>query len=129
MFFFYDDWHFSIPETNPENTTDLYIKHYERLSQETGVKLLPPEFDFYLLAYILDAKNHTDEKIKLLKKCKELYPDAVNADAYLGRTYYMIGDLKNAEIYNEYSLSLNPNNEFAKQTKALIESKKNNATQ
>ena len=53
----------------------------------------------------------------------------MNADAYLGRTYYMIRDLKNAEIYNENSLSLNPNNEFAKQTKALIENKKNNASQ
>jgi hypothetical protein len=36
----------------------------------------------------------------------------------------MIGDLQNAERYNDYALSLNPNNGFAKQTKGLIEKKK-----
>lgn len=124
LFFFYNDWHFRIPVTNPENTTESLIRHYELLSQKTGLELVPPEFDFYLLTYILDVRKHIDEKIKLLKKCKEFYPEAENADAYLGRTYYMTGDLQNAEIYNDYSLSLNPNNEFAKQTKFLIEKKK-----
>jgi tetratricopeptide (TPR) repeat protein len=76
------------------------------------------------LAYILDSRKHTDEKIELLKKCKEFYPEAENADAYLGRTYYMIGDLQNAEKYNDNALIINPNNGFAIQTKELIETKK-----
>ena len=124
LLFIYKDWYFNVPESNPETTTELFIEHYEHLSQKIGLEIVPPEFDFYLLAYILDSRKHTDEKIELLKKCKELYPEAENADAYLGRTYYMIGDLQNAERYNDYALSLNPNNGFAKQTKGLIEKKK-----
>lgn len=120
LFYSYSDWHFSIPESSPEATTDLFIKHYESLSQITGLELMPPEFDFYLLSYILNERKHTDEKIKLLKKCKKYYPKAMNADAYLARTYYSIDDLENAKIFNEIALALNPDNEFAKQTKTLI---------
>jgi tetratricopeptide (TPR) repeat protein len=124
LLFIYKDWHFSIPESNPEKTTELYIEHYKVLSQKNLEEIVPPEFDFYLLAYILDSRQHTEEKIELLKKCKELYPKADNADAYLGRTYYMIGDLQNAERFNDNALLLNSNNGFAKQTKDLIEKKK-----
>lgn len=124
LLFIYKDWYFSIPESNPGKTTELFIEHYEHLSQKTGLEIVPPEFDFYLLAYILDSRKHIDEKIELLKKCKEFYPEAENADAYLGRTYYMMGDLQNAERYNNYSLKINPNNAFAKQTKELIDKKK-----
>ena len=76
-----------------------------------------------------DRVAYEKRDIKLLKKCKEFYPEAENADAYLGRTYYMIGNLKKAEEYNDYALDSNPKNEFAKQTKVLIENKKNNAKQ
>ena len=124
LLFIYKDWHFNIPKSNPETTTELFIEHYAHLSQKNGLEIVPPEFDFYLLAYILDSRKHIDEKIELLKKCKEFYPEAANADAYLGRTYYMIGDLQNAERYNDNALSLNPNNGFAKQTKGLIDKKK-----
>lgn len=125
LFFLYNNWYYKVPENNVERTTDLFIDHYDKLSQIIGLRIIPPEFDFYLLAYILNTKNHTEEKIKLLKKCKEFYPKAKNADAYLARTYYMIGDLENAEIHNQQSLAINPSNEFAKQTKVLIEKKKN----
>jgi len=124
LFFIYEDWHFSLPKSTPGMTTELFINHYKDLSQQTGMEIVPPEFDFYLLAYMLDARKHTNEKIKLLKKCKELYPEAVNADAYLARTYYMIGDLKRAKKYNGYALASNPNSGFAKQTKVLIEKRR-----
>lgn len=124
LLFIYNDWHYCIPDANPPKTTELFIEHYEQLSQKIGFEIVPPEFDFYLLAYILDSRKHTDEKIELLKKCKEFYPEAENAAAYLGRTYYMIGDLLNAEKYNDDALIMNPNNGFAKQTKELIEKKK-----
>lgn len=124
LFFIYNDWYFIIPDSKTENATNLFLKHYEILSEKIGVKIQPPEFDFYLFAYILDIKKQTKEKIKLLKRCKEFYPNAINADAYLGRTYYSIGDLESAKIYNELALSLNSNNEFANQTKILIENMK-----
>ncbi len=123
LLFVYKDWHFNIPESSPKKTTEQFIEHYEHLSQKTGLEIVPPEFDFYLLAYILDSRKHIDEKIKLLTKCKEYYPKADNADAYLGRTYYMIGDLQNAKRFNDNALLINPNNGFAKQTKELIEKK------
>ena len=125
LFFTYKDWHFNIPENLSGNATELFLKHYKQLSIKTGFEIKPPEFDFYLLAYLLNIRNKIDEKIKILKTCKEYYPKALNADAYLARTYYSIGDIKNAKIYNEYSLSLNPNNEFAKTTRQLIDDKKN----
>jgi Putative esterase len=124
LFFIFKDWKFTIPEKDTANMTALFLKHYNQLSEKVGIEISPPEFDFYLLAYILNERGQTEEKIELLEKCKKLYPKAMNADAYLARTYYSIGDLQNAKIYNDYSLLLNPKNEFAKETKKLIEKKK-----
>ncbi|PLX25560.1 MAG: hypothetical protein C0599_00420 [Salinivirgaceae bacterium] len=121
LFFMYEDWKFDIPDKDAANTVQLFLKHYNQLSEKLGLKINPPEFDFYLLAYVLNERNQTEEKIELLKKCKELYPEALNADAYLARTYYSIGDLQNAKIYNGYALTLNPQNEFAKATKVILE--------
>lgn len=118
--FIYNDWYFCIPKLSPEKTTELFVKHYEQLSHSIGFEIVPPEFDFYLLAYILDSRKHIYEKIELLKNCKEFYPEAENADAYLGRSYYMIGDLLNAKKHSDIALTLNPANGFAKQTMLLI---------
>ncbi len=121
LFAIFKDWEFTIPEKHPTNLTESFLKHYKNLSETIGLEINPPEFDFYLLAYILNEKNQIQEKIILLKKCKDIYPKALNADAYLARTYYSIGDLKNAKIYNDQSLLINPNNEFALSTKELID--------
>lgn len=120
LIFIYQKWHFSIPLSHPERTTEQFIAHYNNLSQQTGIEITPPEFDFYLLAYILDSRKLIDEKIELLKKCKAYYPKADNADAYLARTYYSLGDFQKALKHNNYALTLNPDNIFAKQTKSLI---------
>ena len=123
LFFIFEDWKFTIPEKDATNMTELFLIHYNQLSVDVGIDISPPEFDFYLLAYILNERGQIEEKIKLLKLCKQLYPKAMNADAYLARTYYSIGDLQNAKIFNGYSLSLDPQNEFAKETEKLIEKK------
>lgn len=123
LFFIFEDWKFTIPEKDYLNMTELFLKHYYYLSEKVGIELSPPEFDFYLLAYILNERSQFDEKIKLLETCKKLYPKAFNADAYLARTYYSLGDLKKARMHNEQSLLLNPDNNFAIQTKKLIEKK------
>ena len=121
LFFIFEDWKFIIPENDSASMTELFQKHYIDLSEKMGLELYPPEFDFYVLAYILEERNQIEEKIKLLETCKMIYPSAMNADAYLARTYYSIRDLKNARIHNEQSLLINPNNDFALKTKELIE--------
>ena len=121
LFFIFKDWEFAVPEKDAANMTGLFLKHYHHLSEMTGIEISPPEINFYLLAYILNERGQTEEKIKLLKTCKKLYPKAMSADAYLARTYFLIGDLQNAKIYNEYALALNPQNKFAKETENLIE--------
>ena len=124
LFFVFKNWKFTIPEKDSANMTESFLKHYYHLSEKVGIEIIPPEFNFYLLAYILNERSQTEEKIKLLETCKKLYPKAISADAYLARTYYSMGDLKKAKIHNEQSLLLNPDNEFAIQTKKLIEKKK-----
>ncbi|NPD46641.1 MULTISPECIES: alpha/beta hydrolase-fold protein [unclassified Lentimicrobium] len=121
LFFIFKDWKFTIPEKDSSNMTELFLEHYKLLSEKIGIDISPPEFDFYLLAYVLNERNQLEEKIKLLETCKKLYPNAQSADAYLARTYYSVGDLKKARKHNEQSLSLNPDNEFALETKKLIE--------
>jgi tetratricopeptide (TPR) repeat protein len=121
LFFIFKEWKFTIPEKDSSNMTELFLKHYNLLSEKVGIDISPPEFDSYLLAYVLNERNQTEEKIKLLETCKKLYPNALSADAYLARTYYLIGDLKKARVHYEQSLSLYPNNEFALETKELIE--------
>lgn len=122
--FTYRDWYFYIPKSQPSQITELFIKHYKQLSHSIGLKIKPPEFEFYLLTYVLDARKHIDEKIELLNKCKEFYPKAENADAYLARTYYMIDDIENAKIFNNKALKLNAENKFALETRQLINEKK-----
>lgn len=124
LFFIFKDWKFIIPEKDSSNMTELFLNHYNHLSESVGIEINPPEFDFYLLAYILNERSQIEEKIELLETCKKLYPKAISADAYLARTYYSIGDLKKAKIYNEQSLLLNPDNELAIKTKELIEKEK-----
>jgi len=120
LFFIFTDWKFTIPGKGATNMTELFIKHYNHLSEKVGIEISPPEFDFYVLAYILNERNQIEEKIKLLETCKTLHPKAISADAYLARTYYSMGDLKKAKAHNEQSLLLNPDNDFAIQTKNLI---------
>lgn len=120
LFFIFKDWKYTIPVKDSSNITELFLKHHKLLSEKVGIDISPPEFDFYLLAYVLNERNQLEEKIKLLETCKKLHPNAPSADAYLARTYYSIGDLKKARKHNEQSLSLNPNNEFALETKELI---------
>ena len=120
LFFIYQDWHFSIPEEATSEATNLLIAHYKEISRKIGFEVQPPEFDFYLLAYLLNIREAFDEKIKVLKMCKKYYPQAINADAYLARTYYNLNNLQEAKTYNEQALLVNPDNEFAKQTKKLI---------
>jgi len=126
LFFIFKDWKFAIPEKDAANMTELFLKHYHDLSEKTGLEIDPPEFDFYLLAYILNERNQIEEKIKLLERCKKLYPNALSADAYLARTYFMMGDLKQARKHNEQSLLLNPDNDFSIQTNKLIGKGTNN---
>lgn len=121
LFFVFKDWKFTVYVKDSANMTELFLKHYNNLSEKVGIEISPPEFDFYLLAYILNERSQTEEKIKLLETCKKLYPKAISVDAYLARTYYSMGDLKKAKIHNEQSLLKNPNNEFAIKTKELIE--------
>lgn len=120
LFFIYQDWHFSIPEEVTSDATNLLVEHYKRVSRKIGFEVQPPEFDFYLLAYLLDILKAFDEKIKVLKMCKKYYPKAINADAYLARTYYNLGSLHEAQKYNKKALLINSENEFAGQTKELI---------
>lgn len=124
LFFIFKDWKFTIPEKDSSNMTELFLNHYKLLSEKLDIDINPPEFDFYLLAYVLNERDQPEEKIKLLETCKKLYPCAINADAYIARTYYSEGDLKKATMHNEQSLLLNPENEFAIQTKKLIDNKK-----
>jgi len=121
LFFCFKDWKFVIPANDSTSMTEAFQKHYIDLSEKTGIELYPPEFDFYVLAYVLNERNQIDEKIKLLETCKRIYPKAINADAYLARTFYSIGNLKKARLHNEFSLSINPDNDFALKTKELIE--------
>ncbi|WP_321296204.1 alpha/beta hydrolase-fold protein [Marinifilum fragile] len=121
LFFIYQDWHFTIPEEQTVDATNLLIDHYEKISRKIGFEVQPPEFDFYLLAYLLNIRKAFNEKIKVLKMCKKYYPQAINADAYLARTYYNLGNLQEAKTYNQKALLINTDNEFAKQTKELID--------
>ena len=124
LLFIFNDWKFTIPEKETPNMTELFINHYNYLSERVGIEIIPPEFDFYILAYILNERNQMEEKIKLLETSKRLYPKAINADAFLARTYLSMGNVKKARIHNELSLILNPENVFSIETKNLIENKK-----
>lgn len=50
--------------------TELFMNHYNKLSEETGLQIKPPEFDFYLLAYVLNERNQIEEKIEFLERRK-----------------------------------------------------------
>jgi len=128
LLFMFEDWGFKLTKSQTYNATELLIKHYSNLSSKTGISIIPPENDFYLLTYLLFTRNNTDEKIIALKKCKEYYPKARMADAYLARTYYMINDFENATIFNNKALQLNAGNKFAIETRDMLKKRVISAT-
>lgn len=123
LLFMFEDWRFDLTDSQTDHATELLVEHYKNLSNTTGISITPPENDFYLLTYLLFTRNNTNEKISVLKKCKEYYPKALMADAYLARTYYMIDDFENAMTFNKIALQLNPENKFAIETQDMLRKK------
>ena len=54
LFFIYKEWHFKSPDSLSDNATELFLQHYKPLSKRTKLKIKPPEFNFYLLTYLLN---------------------------------------------------------------------------
>lgn len=120
LLFIYDDWAFFLPEENSGNAVEQFLFHFQELSAKRGVEIKPPEFDFYLMTYLLDYRKEYEQKINMLESCKKKYPNAIMADAYLARTYYFLRQLEKAKEHNNMAKKINPNNQFIEQTERLL---------
>lgn len=90
--------------------------HFERISEQLGVVLLPPEPFVNQMGYVmLRQQEDVDKAIELFKLNVSNFPGSYNAYDSLGEAY-MVKDEKALAIENyEKSLELNPDNQNAKE--------------
>jgi predicted alpha/beta superfamily hydrolase len=89
--------------------------HFEMISKQIGVDLLPPErFIDQVAQAFLDAKR-IDKAIDLFKFNASSNPTSFNAYSDLAQAYAANGDLQLAIQNYEASLRLNPDNQIAKE--------------
>jgi tetratricopeptide (TPR) repeat protein len=92
---------------------DRAIRNFKRTKASKGNKLTYEENDLNTLGYTLLNRQMNAESIKVFKLALEIYPNSANLYDSLGEAYLRSGDKKNAMLYYEKSLQLNPGNENA----------------
>ena len=91
------------------------IEHYEKVTEQLGIELLPPEsFVNNLGNYLLYDLEETDKAIGLFEINVANYPDSANAYDRLGEAFKISGDKELAIQNYEHSLTLDPKNDNAR---------------
>lgn len=119
---YYADWQFELPDTLNKPAHLLLANHYDSLSHKLGYSVKPDEWDvIYPLMDRLAQRGDFENAIHILKYCLKLYPQSDQAYAFLARAYLSLGDNKAASTNLDLALSINPQNKFALELKAMLE--------
>jgi predicted alpha/beta superfamily hydrolase len=122
--YIYPDWHlpYNSSAFRKEMTSDTIIKHYQRLSQQYGYKVIPPENEISQIArFLRNDPARINDAIELLKMNAINFPKSVSVFDLLGDTYLKSGDKKNAETNFKQALILDPGNDKIRQKLSLIQ--------
>ena len=99
---------YRLPRDFQSNNLDDVKAYYERLSQEYGFPVEPPELMLTFEGDKLIQKGRTDEAIELFEYHSSLYPSSGNACLRLGEIYRSRGDYKKALEYYRQFLAIFP---------------------
>ena len=97
-----------------EQGIDYAYEYYTNFKKKTN-ELLFKEDALNQLGYNYLTKKDYPTAIKIFEMNADAYPDAWNVYDSLGEAYLESGNKKQAKVYYEKSLELNPDNKYAKE--------------
>lgn len=104
-----------------DTTAELFVKFYQKRSEQNGFQELPPEQQINDMGYkFLNTPNKLDEAIKFFELNTKNYPASFNAYDSLAEAYLKAGNKELAKTNYKKSLELNPKNENATKVLAQI---------
>ncbi|MFI5187944.1 MAG: alpha/beta hydrolase-fold protein [Chitinophagales bacterium] len=120
--FIFNDYHIKTTETLFE--PDKLKAQFQKFSEETNVKFMPPEDVINSLGYNFLGNDKTDLAIKYFQMNIDYYPESSNVYDSMGEAWMKKGDNNKAIEYYKKSLSLNPENQNAKDMIAKMQTSK-----
>lgn len=120
--FIFDEYH--IRFNNIFYHPDKLKSQFEKFSDETSVKFMPPESYINDLGYDMLNTGKFDLALKYFQMNVDNYPESANAYDSYAETWMKMGDNEKAIVYYKKSLSLNANNQNAKKMIAKMQSEK-----
>ncbi len=98
----------------PSFKADLFlVAHYNKVSENFGYKVKPPESLMNWLGYLFIMEKQYDKSYRLFKINIDNYPDSPNAYDSMGKVLLLQRDTAGALLNYEKSLKLNPENSNA----------------
>ena len=95
-----------LPENFQTNTVKDLIAYYNKLSEEYGFSIDPPDLMLTFEGDKLSQKRKTQEAIELFEHMLSLYPRSLNALWRLGETYRGKGEFERAREYYKRFLDI-----------------------
>jgi len=118
----YHDWQFKLPDELEKPINEVLKDHYNNLEKKFGYKIDIDEWEVIFPTMDKLAKRGDFENaINILKYCIELYPKSDQAYAFLAKAYFDTGKMDLGKQYLGKSLELNPDNQFSRRMKMMIE--------
>lgn len=118
----YRDWKFRLPDQLDQPADEVLKAHYDRLEEKFGYQVDIGEWEvLYPVMDQLARRGDFDNAIRILEYAIELYPESDQAHAFLARAYFDTGNPELGRTYLEKALELNPDNQFARRMKQMLE--------
>lgn len=120
--FIFDGYHIRTAQIifDPEKLKE----HFQKFSEETKVKFMPPEDVINSLGYNMLNNDKFDITVKFFQMNIDYYPQSANVYDSMGEAWMKKGDSKKAIDYYQKSLALNPDNQNAKDMIAKMQTAK-----
>lgn len=118
--FIYSNWFIDNYNPTIQSYSELQ-SHFNKLTDEFGYKVVPPEELVNNLGYRQLRSGNTEEAIIFFKENIRNYPNSWNAYDSLGETCLKKGDKKSAIENYKKSVNINPDNKDGKEILKQLE--------
>ena len=116
--FIYPDWYLPYNSSAFKKimNSDTIMRHYNKLSERYGYKVIPPHDELNMIArFLRNDPKRIDDAIVLLKLNSQNFPNSAKPYDLLGETLEKKGDKEQAKSAYLKALSLDPSNQVIKE--------------
>ena len=111
--FIYPDWYLPYNSSAFKKimNSDTIMRHYNKLSERYGYKVIPPHDELNMIArFLRNDPKRIDDAIVLLRLNSQNFPNSAKPYDLLGETLEKKGDKEQAKSAYQKALSLDPSN-------------------